>query len=268
MKLVHSLAGLLLLSAVSAAPALAEPKFSGIAAFKPYAARQIEIARAGAEQLVARIEDEDREKAKQAWILARDGWERSETITGGFFDAFDKKIDAWPNAKSGFHAIEVRLFGNADLKEILPLAKELAGNLKGVERQMRSTRITAQGLYNGVAQLAYEVGESKSKGNESRASNTSLNDMRNNLEGLTRAYDTVFAAALRAKNPAMDADIRKQIATLSSLLAVDEIGKLDQPKVEKAGEGIALTLVDAAPVLGLKPPKLEEEGEGEGEAKK
>ena len=56
-----------------------------------------------------------------------------------------------------------------------------------------------------MAQLAYEVGESKIDGGESRVSGTSLADMRNNVAGIGRAYQAVLAAGLEAADPALAA---------------------------------------------------------------
>jgi len=49
--------------------------------------------------------------ARKAWISARAGWERSEVFSAGFVPELDVQIDALPNAVSGFHAIEAKLFG-------------------------------------------------------------------------------------------------------------------------------------------------------------
>ena len=37
--------------------------------------------------------------------------ERSEVFTSGFVPELDSQIDAWPDATTGFHAIEAKLFG-------------------------------------------------------------------------------------------------------------------------------------------------------------
>src|ERR1700755_3331248 len=63
-------------------------------------------------------------------------------------------------------------------------------------------RLTPQGLLDGTARLAYEVGESKADGGESRISGTSLDDMRNNVAGIEFAYRTIFAHARRAASAA------------------------------------------------------------------
>jgi iron uptake system component EfeO len=65
----------------------------------------------GARTLRDRAAAGDLIRARQAWIAARAGWERSEVFTAGLVPELDTLIDAWPNATSGFHTIEARLFG-------------------------------------------------------------------------------------------------------------------------------------------------------------
>ena len=66
---------------------------------------------AGAQTLRDRIKANDIPGAKKAWIDARVGWERSEVFTSGFIPDLDDAIDAWPDAVTGFHGMEVKLFG-------------------------------------------------------------------------------------------------------------------------------------------------------------
>src|SRR6516165_8450368 len=79
--------------------------------YRPYMIEGIGSALAGARDLRERAAAKDLAGAKKAWISARAGWERSEVFTAGFVPELDAQIDAWPNADSGFHAIEARLFG-------------------------------------------------------------------------------------------------------------------------------------------------------------
>src|SRR6202012_139586 len=152
---------------------------------------------AGAHDLRDRIADHDLAGARKAWISARAGWERSEVFTAGFVPELDAEIDAWPNAVSGFHAIEAKLFG-AGNTDALDDADALVGHLDSLHRKLRDMALTPQGLLDGTVRLAYEVGESKADGGESRISGTSLDDMRNNIAGIEFAYRSIFATALRA----------------------------------------------------------------------
>ena len=68
------------------------------------------MALAGAKELQAAVKAGDAKAAQAAWIKSRSGWEAAEPITGEFFDELDEAIDAWPDAKHGYHAIEAALF--------------------------------------------------------------------------------------------------------------------------------------------------------------
>src|SRR6185312_16878246 len=78
--------------------------------YKPYAVEHIGKALAGAKALQAAVKAGDAKAAQAAWIKSRKGWEAAEPITGEFFPKLDDAIDAWPDAKQGYHAIEAALF--------------------------------------------------------------------------------------------------------------------------------------------------------------
>src|SRR5580700_12248931 len=102
---------LLLALAVDARAAEAATLDAAAERYRPYAIEGIGSALAGARDLRERAAAKDLAGAKRAWLSARAGWERSEVFTAGFVPELDAKIDAWPNADSGFHAIEAKLFG-------------------------------------------------------------------------------------------------------------------------------------------------------------
>jgi iron uptake system component EfeO len=199
---------------------------------------------------------QDLQGAKAAWISARAGWERSEIFTGGFVPDLDEKIDAWPNATTGFHAIEARLFG-ANRTDVETDANALVEHLTQLDRKARDIELTPQGLLNGTAQLAYEVGESKTDGGESRISGTSLDDMRNNVAGIEIAYGIIFSSAIEAADQKLADAARGQIAQLKALLDVSSLKNVDVPKLREVTEELVVTLQSAAPKIGLKRPVLE-----------
>src|ERR1700723_2210456 len=164
--------------------------------YRPLAIEGIGSALAGARDLRERAAAKDLAGARKAWLSARAGWERSEVFTAGFVPELDAKIDAWPNADSGFHAIEAKLFG-AGQTDVEADTDALVRNLGELHERLRDMPLTPQGLLDGTVRLAYEVGESKADGGESRISGTSLADMQNNVSGVEFAYRTVFADRLR-----------------------------------------------------------------------
>jgi iron uptake system EfeUOB component EfeO/EfeM len=214
---------------------------------------------ASAQKLRARAVAGDIAVARQAWLEARVGWERSEVFTTVFVPELDRDIDAWPNGVAGFHAIEAKLFG-ASRTDFGNEADELVHNLAelGVKaRSMSRMSLTPQGLLNGTIRLAYEVGESKVDGGESRVSGTSLDDMRNNVDGIELAWRTIFASAVEAHDARFAADVRKSIDTLKAMVEVRDLKRIDPDSLRAATEELVVMLQNAAPLLDLKKPTLE-----------
>jgi iron uptake system component EfeO len=220
-------------------------------------AEQIDQSVAGARLLRERIAVGDLEGAKTAWVEARIGWERAEVFTSGFVPDLDREIDAWPNAVLGFHAIEAKLFG-AQRTDVQPETDALVFHLEDLDVKVRHLQLLPQRLLNGLARLAYEIGESKVAGGESNFSGTSLNDMRNNVDGIDLAYRTIFAGAVDAGDPELAATIRQQIERLKALVAVPDLKSLQSEKLRAASEELIVMLQTAAPKVGLRAPSLEE----------
>src|SRR6202167_6728491 len=168
--------------------------------YRPYLIEGIGQALTSSRNLRERIAAKDLAGAKKAWIAARAGWERSEVFTAGFVPELDAQIDAWPNASSGFHAIEANLFGS-NRTDVEGETDALIDHLDSLYGKLRDMPLTRQGLLDGTVRLAYEVGESKADGGESRISGTSLDDMRNNVAGIENAYHIVFASAIGCADP-------------------------------------------------------------------
>src|ERR1700749_1424907 len=138
----------------------AGPLDDGAESYRPYMIEGIGSALAGARNLRDRAAAGDLNGAKDAWISARAGWERSEVFTTGFVPELDAEIDAWPNASSGFHAIEARLFG-AGRTDVADDPDALGQHLDSLHGKLHSMALAPQGLLDGIVRLAYEVGESK-----------------------------------------------------------------------------------------------------------
>ena len=211
---------------------------------------------ASVEKLRDSIASGDIATARQAWIEARVGWERAEVFTSGFAPELDRDIDAWPNGPTGFHAIEVTLFG-AGHADVSSQVEALLRDLTEMAAKARQTRLTPQGLLDGLSRLAYEVGESKLDGGESRVSGTSLDDMRHNVEGIEQAYTTIFAAAVESRDPNLDGTVRRQIDELKSMLRPSDLRQIDQDRLRVASEDLVVMLQTAAPEIALARPTLE-----------
>ena len=228
--LVRLLSGFALVCAALVAPASqAEPLDAAAERYRPLMAEEIDHSLAGARALHDALLANDLEAAQRAWIAARVGWERAEVFTSGFTE-LDAEIDAWPNAVSGFHAIEAKLFG-ARLMDVQPETDALIFHLTDLRLKIRDTRLTAQGLLNGAAKLAYEVGESKAAGGESPYSGNSVREVGDNLAGILAAYETVFSAGVKASDAGLDAAVRDDIARLRALVDGADIKSLDQEEL-------------------------------------
>ncbi len=128
--------------------ARADALADGAKNYKPYAVEHIGKAVAGAKELQAAVKAGDVKKAQAAWIKSRKGWEAIEPITGEFFDKLDEAIDAWPDAKQGYHAVEAPLFAGK-LNEIGDRADGLVANLAAFEKKLSAPdfQLSAQGLH-------------------------------------------------------------------------------------------------------------------------
>jgi iron uptake system component EfeO len=238
-------------SAAAAVPALDQAAQS----FKPYVAKRVEECLAAAQELRERMAAADLAGAQHAWIAARAGWESVETVSDEFFPELDAAIDAWPDATSGFHAIEARLFG-AHRTDALPQAETLIVNLKAFDEKLRGTALSAQGILNGTARLAYEMGESKADGGESPFSGNSYAEIGDNLAGIEAAYSTVFAAALKDADAASDKAVEGAVGALAALVKASDSHSIDRTRLRRLGENLVLALTAAAPALGLEKPVL------------
>jgi iron uptake system component EfeO len=224
--------------------------------YRPYMIEGIGQALAGARDLRDHAAGGDLEGAKKAWIAARAGWERSEVFTAGFVPELDARIDAWPNADSGFHAIEAVLFG-AGRTDVQGYTDALVGHLDSLYGRLREMPLTPQGLLDGTVRLAYEVGESKADGGESRISGTSLDDMRNNVGGIDSAYRTIFAGALTVADARIATTVQARIEQLKTIVAAPDLQHVDIPALRRASEELVVALQDASDKLGLRRSTLE-----------
>lgn len=255
----------LALAAFTAGAAQAASMEAGIKSFKPFIVEHIGKAITGAKELQTAVKAGDVKAAQAAWIKSRKGWEAMETVTGTYFGDIDKLVDAWPDATQGYHAIEVVLFkaGKTDGLE-KPVADMLVSLDKFEARaKSKSFKITPQKLLEGAANLAYEVGEEKSKGGESPFAGTSIIDMQENVESIEVAYKLVFSDTLKKADPKLAGIIDDRIAKLEKLVKVDDIKSMDQKAVHVAGEELAALLLTAAPKLKLKKFKVGDEEEGD-----
>jgi iron uptake system EfeUOB component EfeO/EfeM len=255
-KLICCVAALAVALLVS--PAQAQSMRDGAKAYKPFIVEHAGKALAGAKELQAAVKAKDVKAAQDAWIKSRRGWEAMETVTAELFPEFDKKVDPWPDAKQGYHAIEAALFAGK-IDDLGKPTDKLVKDIAAFEKKVKRYRFTPQKLLDGASKLAFEVGESKSKGGESPYAKTSHIDMQENVEGIEAAWKLVFAPTLEKRDAELAKIIHDKIEALEQLVKVNDIKDLDQKKVHIGGEELAALMQQAAPKLKLKTTKIEDE---------
>jgi iron uptake system component EfeO len=226
------------------------------AAFRPYAAALLDRLVIGTEQLASEVDAGNLDGAKQAWIAARVGWERGETFLGEYFPEADEAIDTWPDASSGFHAVEPILFQQGDVQAARPLTEKLLADVRNLKEAFAGREFDAQGLTNGMAGIAFEIGDAKADGGESPFAGTSLNDMQNNMAGIEALYALSFAPVLEAQDAALHERIVSDMIDLAAELNQPSIETMDRASVMALSERLAGDLQDAALALGLEKPVL------------
>jgi iron uptake system component EfeO len=259
LRSLRALACVLAVFVFAASAAEAQSLAQGAANYKPFAVERIGIALAGARELRAAVKAGDVKAAQAAWIKSRKGWEAIEPITGEFFPKLDEAIDAWPDAKQGYHAVEAALFAGK-LGEIGASVDGLVGNLAAFDKELRapSFKFTPQGLLNGATKLAYEVGENKAKGAESPYAGTSIYDIYENNEGIEAVYKLVFHETLKTRDAKLAKRIVDKIEDVEGFVKGKDLKSVDAAGLTKAGEELAVLLQSAAPKLNLQQPKLGE----------
>jgi iron uptake system EfeUOB component EfeO/EfeM len=189
---------LAVMAALAATPVMAEAE-----AFRAYADQLIERLASGTGELAAAVEAGDLKAAKHRRSAARYGWERGETFYEEYLPEHDEAIDLWPHAEQGFHAIEPLLFAAGDLAAATAPTEALLANVQDLAAHYREQAFDRQGLLNGTAGIVFEIGAGKADGGESPFSDTSLNDMQNNMVGVETTDTLVFAAPRSAADPAL-----------------------------------------------------------------
>ena len=221
------------------------------AAFKPLAMADLDSAVAGVEQLVQAVEAGDRAGAERAWAAARVPWARCQIFSATMLPDLDKAIDAWPDAETGFHAVEFLLFATSRM----PVAdsRDLLANLKIFRHVIQQQAFSGRIVMVGLATLAYELGAVKSKGGESELSGTSLADIQHNVEAIDRAWHMIFAASIATKDEKLSKRIEREFADLKKLVLVPSFSAIDQPSLEQQAESLANSIAEANFKLGWYP---------------
>ncbi len=168
------------------------------------------------------------EKARALFPLARQHWERVETVAESFGD-LDPKMDLreadleegqkW----TGWHRIEKDLwppasgYEQATPKERAALADDLLANTKVLQKRVATLDYTLDQIGNGSKGLLDEVASGKITGEEDIWSHTDLWDFQANVDGARVGYEGL-KPILEVKNPELSAQIETAFTNLQALL--------------------------------------------------
>ena len=222
-------------------------------AYRKVLTGEIDAVIANANRMLAAMQQGDLAGARKYWIESHAGWERLEVITVDLYPDLQDGIDGWPNAKTGYHAIEAGLFGPTTL-----VSRWAVNDL--LERLDRFRRLFAQAELNGyfllaaAATLTYAIGSDEADGSESAVSGTSLDDMRHNIEALQHLWKTVFADALAVNHKPLADDIFTRMAGLYAIVDVPDMSLLDQSLLQQEAYALAGKLAEAAVAFGWIAP--------------
>src|SRR5215475_2601535 len=123
------------------------------------------------DKMVAALQANDLEAARAAWLDARMYYERSEVFTFKF-PYLVSTIDPWPDATSGFHAVEDGIFGAGGPPPVAA-AQELADKIHTLQNVFASQPLYAHGVLIGMGALAFQIGDSKALQDQSATSGAS-----------------------------------------------------------------------------------------------
>lgn len=196
------------------------------------------------------------DEARALYAVAREHWERTETVAESFGD-LDPKMDLreadledgaeW----TGWHRIEKDLWPER-AKDYEPLddmgraeyADDLVANTQELYDRTRDLSFTADQIANGSKGLLDEVATGKVTGEEEYWSRTDLWDFQANVDGARVAFDGL-RPLLQSKDAELDTEIDDRFVALQELLDAQRDGdgfrfydELDQAEVKALSDAV------------------------------
>ena len=224
------------------------------------AAPDIDAMIAGVQKMAAAVQQRDLKGTRQAWIDTHAIWMRCEAFTADLYPGLQEKIDVWPDAKTGFHAIEATLFAQSPQIDIRQI-QGLLDNLATYQRVLKESKFTGYYLIASASTWAFEMGDQRGDGGESTLSGNTLVDFQNGLDGVDRIWRFVFADPVRAKKHFLAEEIDSEIAAIHGLLQVDALDQIPEGVFERETTHLASLLADASVTLGWRAPDYTDIGE-------
>lgn len=220
--------------------------------YKEYVSTQSKTLVEKTQEFVDAVNDDDADKAKELFPVARTYWERIEPVAEIFGD-LDPKVDAreddfsaGPKDKkfTGFHKLEYDLWKKKDISDSGDVAKQLMEDVNEVVSLAEDEELTPLSLANGAKGLLDEVATSKITGEEDRYSHTDLWDFAANLEGSKNAIASLHPV-LDERDPDLADTLDKEFDNAQKALEKHRDGdgwklwdKLSKDELKKLSDAI------------------------------
>ncbi|BDA45954.1 probable iron uptake system component EfeO [Coccomyxa sp. Obi] len=261
-----------------------------------YLANQAQLNLDGAKALQSAIRSGDLAAAKAAYQKARPHYEEVEVLYEAFPD-IDKDIDnrayAYPNGEAlcgsvdpfargkefqGYHKIESLLYRDGDLQTASIYADELVRDSEDLVKAFQDkTQFNASRTFDGIIDVATEIGSKKISSEEETYSDLSVLIFYHNFKGIESQYKP-FAPLVQAANASVAQAVTDAFAAFNASItpyvtvAADgsesyasyaNFTNEQRAAIDRAAYQVAAALTDAADALGIekKPDAAERVGE-------
>jgi iron uptake system component EfeO len=174
-------------------------------------------------------------------------------------------IDPKVNNGAGFRAIAVKLFTPGSPPP-LSESQALSDKLHTFQKIYALAPVYAHGVISGLGYRARRLVEwfqSEVAWDQVAAGQTSIDgisiiDLRNELQGMELAWNTVFAAIVADMDKGVSDRVAKEFADIKPLLAVASFDLMDSRALETQLQALAGSIGDSVRVIGWRPPRQEE----------
>jgi iron uptake system component EfeO len=193
------------------------------ASYSRYVKSQTDALLVKTQEFVTAVKNNEVDKAKALFPVARTYWERIEPVAEIFGD-LDPKIDGREEVVeegmefTGFHRIEKDLWAaKPDISSDGPIADQLLTDVKEIVAKAQAEKLSPLQLANGAKELLDEVASGKITGEEDRYSHTDLWDFNANVEG-SKAAIAALRPVLEERDPALVKTLDGEFANVDSTL--------------------------------------------------
>jgi iron uptake system component EfeO len=193
------------------------------ASYSRYVKSQTDALLVKTQEFVTAVKNNEVDKAKALFPVARTYWERIEPVAEIFGD-LDPKIDGREEVVeegmefTGVHRIEKDLWAaKPDISSDGPIADQLLADVKEIVAKAQAEKLSPLQLANGAKELLDEVASGKITGEEDRYSHTDLWDFNANVEG-SKAAIAALRPVLEERDPALVKTLDNEFANVDSTL--------------------------------------------------